>query len=60
MGKLNNAKKLNDLGVPSNNRLEQLKENRLGEYSIRINLQWRLCFKWQDNDAYNVIIEGYH
>ncbi len=57
---LNNAKQLNDLRVPPNNRLEQLKGNRLGEYSIRINQQWRLCFKWKDNDAYDVIIEDYH
>lgn len=57
---LNNAKQLNDLRIPPNNRLEALKGNRAGEYSIRINQQWRICFKWQDNDAYDVSIEDYH
>ena len=42
---LNNAKQLNDLRIPPNNRLEALKGNRIGEYSIRINNQWRICFK---------------
>lgn len=57
---LNNAKQLNDLRIPPNNRLELLKGNRLGEYSIRINKQWRICFKWKENDAYDVKIEDYH
>jgi proteic killer suppression protein len=57
---LNNAKQLSDLRIPPNNRLEALKGNRKGEYSIRINKQWRICFKWQDNDAYDVEIVDYH
>ena len=57
---LNNAKQLNDLRIPPNNRLEALKGQRAGEYSIGINQQWRICFKWKDNDAYAVSIEDYH
>lgn len=57
---LNNAKVITDLRIPPNNRLEALKGKRQGEYSIRINKQWRLCFKWQDGNAYNVKIEDYH
>lgn len=57
---LNNARQLTDLRIPPNNRLEQLKGNRNGEYSIRINAQWRICFKWVNNNADSVIIEDYH
>ena len=57
---LNNARQLSDLRIPPNNRLEALKGNKLGEYSIRINRQWRICFKWRDQDAYEVAIEDYH
>jgi toxin HigB-1 len=57
---LNNARKLNDLRVPPNNRLEALKGDRVGEHSIRINDQWRICFKWIDSNATDVIIEDYH
>ncbi|MCK4870225.1 MAG: type II toxin-antitoxin system RelE/ParE family toxin [Gammaproteobacteria bacterium] len=57
---LNNAKIITDLRIPPNNRLEALKGKRHGEHSIRINKQWRLCFKWQDGNAYNVKIEDYH
>lgn len=57
---LNNAKQLNDLRIPPNNRLEQLKGNRADEYSIRINRQWRITFKWKDNDVHDVEIEDYH
>lgn len=57
---LNNAKQLNDLRIPPNNRLEPLKGDRTGEYSIRINDQWRICFKWLDNDAYDVTVVDYH
>lgn len=57
---LNNAKKLDDLRIPPNNRLEALKGNRAGQHSIRINDQWRICFKWHDGNVSRVIIEDYH
>lgn len=57
---LNNANVLNDLRIPPNNRLEALKGNRSGEYSIRVNDQWRVCFKWSEGNAFDVIIEDYH
>jgi toxin HigB-1 len=57
---LNRAMTLNDLRVPPANRLEKLKGDRTGQYSIRINDQWRICFEWQDGDAYDVEIEDYH
>ena len=57
---LNAANVLRDLQVPPNNKLEALKGNRTGECSIRINDQWRICFKWSDGNVYNVIIEDYH
>lgn len=57
---LNSAKKLNDLRIPPNNRLEALKGQRIGEHSIRVNDQWRICFKWSENNAHDVTIEDYH
>ena len=57
---LNRATNLNDLKVPPANRLEKLKGDRAGQYSIRINDQWRICFKWQDNDAFEVEMVDYH
>lgn len=57
---LNNANILSDLTIPPNNRLEALKGNRQGEFSIRINKQWRICFEWSGGSVYNVIIEDYH
>jgi toxin HigB-1 len=57
---LNRAMTLNDLQVPPANRLEKLKGDRAGQYSIRINDQWRICFEWQGGDAYDVEIEDYH
>ena len=57
---LNNAKQLKDLSIPPNNRLEPLKGDRKGQHSIRINRQWRICFRWVENDAYAVAIEDYH
>lgn len=57
---LNNAKSINDLRIPPANRLERLTGNRLGQYSIRINDQWRICFDWEDSTAYNVEIVDYH
>jgi toxin HigB-1 len=57
---LNNAKTLEDLRVPPANRLERLKGNRNGQYSIRINDQWRVCFVWSDGNADRVEITDYH
>jgi len=57
---LHQAKNLNDLRSPPGNHLELLKGNRKGQYSIRINNQWRLCFCWINNDAYDVEIVDYH
>ncbi len=49
-----------DLRVPPGNRLERLTRDREGQYSIRINDQWRICFTWQGTDAYDVEIVDYH
>jgi len=57
---LNRAESLNDLRVPPANRLEKLKGDRLGQHSIRINDQWRICFIWQDRNALQVEIVDYH
>ena len=57
---LDDAVDLQDLLAPPGNRLEKLKGNRTGQYSIRINDQWRICFKWSDNKAHNVEIVDYH
>lgn len=57
---LNRAVTINDLRVPPANRLEKLKGNRVGQYSIRINNRWRICFEWRDGDAYQVEIVDYH
>ena len=54
------AEALPDLRIPSGNRLEKLKGRRAGQYSIRINDQWRVCFDWKDGDAHDVEIVGYH
>jgi len=57
---LNRAETLQDLRVPPANRLERLVGDRQNQYSIRINDQWRVCFEWQDGDAFNVEIVDYH
>jgi proteic killer suppression protein len=57
---VNNSINLNDLRVPPANRLEKLGGNRAGQYSIRINDQWRICFEWRGSDAFNVEITDYH
>ena len=54
------AIEIKDLWFPPSNRLEALKENRKGQWSIRINQQWRLCFRWLDGDAEGVEIVDYH
>lgn len=57
---INNAQNINDLRIPPSNRLEKLSGDRAGQYSIRINDQWRICFVWKDNNAYYVEITDYH
>jgi proteic killer suppression protein len=57
---LNNAKVLRDLAVPPNNRLEALRGGRAGQHSIRINDQWRICFRWTDGGPSDVEIVDYH
>lgn len=57
---LNNAQTLADLRVPPGNRLEKLSGDREGQYSIRINDRWRVCFEWRNGDAYEVEIVDYH
>lgn len=49
-----------DLRLPPGNRLEKLKGDRAGQWSIRINQQWRICFCWRSGDAYDVEIVDYH
>jgi proteic killer suppression protein len=57
---LDAAEKLDDLRVPPGNRLERLKGDRSGHHSIRINDQWRICFRWRNDHAYDVEIVDYH
>lgn len=57
---LDAAPELSALRIPPGNRLEALKGKRRGQYSIRINNQWRVCFKWKDGDAFDVEIADYH
>jgi toxin HigB-1 len=57
---INNARQFADLALPPGNRLEALKGARRGQHSVRINDQWRICFKWKDGHAYEVEIVDYH
>jgi len=57
---LDAAESLNDLAVPPGNRLEKMRGRRDGQHSIRINDQWRICFRWDHGDAYEVEIADYH
>jgi len=57
---LDAAPELKTLRVPPGNRLEALKGDRKGQHSIRINEQWRICFRWKSGDAYSVEITDYH
>lgn len=54
------AERLQDLRISPANRLEKLSGGRVGQYSIRINQQWRICFEWRDETAHNVEIVDYH
>jgi len=60
LGLLNAAKHVEDLRLPAGNKLEPLRGNRAGQYSIRINQKWRICFKWHDGNAHDVEIVDYH
>ena len=57
---LHAARRLQDLRCPPGNHLEALKGDRAGEYSIRINERWRICFRWRDGEAHEVEIVDYH
>lgn len=57
---LDAAQSLEDLRVPPGNRLERLRGDRSGQHSIRINDQWRICFRWRSGDAHDVEIVDYH
>ena len=57
---LNNAAQLADLLIPPGNRLEPLKGDRRGQYSIRVNERIRICFVWKDGDCYEVEVVDYH
>ncbi len=54
------AEQLTDLRLPPGNRLEKLRGNRAGQHSIRVNEQWRICFRWRAGDAYDVEVTDYH
>lgn len=57
---LDAATTIEDLRIPSGNRLEKLRGDRAGQWSIRVNDQWRLCFEWHGSDAYQVELVDYH
>jgi proteic killer suppression protein len=57
---LDAAESLQDLRVPPGNRLERLSADRAGQHSVRVNDQWRICFRWRDGDALDVEIVDYH
>jgi len=57
---LHTARRLDDLRVPPGNRLEALRGDRTGQHSIRVNNRFRICFVWQDGDAFDVEIADYH
>jgi len=57
---LDAAEAVEDLRIPPGNRLERLSGDRVGQYSIRVNEQWRICFRWERGDAYDVEITDYH
>ena len=57
---IDSAEELRDLSSPPGNRLEALKGDREGQHSVRVNDQYRICFRWKDGDAFDVEITGYH
>ena len=60
LDQLNRVDRLQDLAVPPGNQLERLKRDRAGQHSIRINDQYRICFRWEAGDAHEVEITDYH
>lgn len=60
LNQLEAAGTIQDLRVPPSNHLEALAGDRAGQYSIRVNAKWRVCFEWRDGDAWNVEIVDYH
>ena len=60
LGFLEDAVDINDLRVPPGNRLEAMKGDRKGQHSIRVNDQWRVCFRWSNGNAFDVEITDYH
>jgi proteic killer suppression protein len=57
---VNYARDLRELSVPAGNRLELLRGDRAGRYSIRVNARYRICFRWEDGDAFEVEVTDYH
>lgn len=57
---LDSVTRLDDLRLPPSNKLERLKGNRIGQWSIRINNQWRVCFRFEQGDVFDVEIVDYH
>jgi len=57
---LDASRTLDDLRLPPSNRLEALRGDRKGCYSVRVNMQYRVCFRWREGDAYDVEIVDYH
>jgi proteic killer suppression protein len=60
LDQVNRVREISELSVPPGNRLERLRGNRRQQYSIRINQQFRICFKWKEGHAYEVEITDYH
>ena len=60
LDQLNRVKDLLELSIPPGNRLERLRGDREGQHSIRINEQYRICFRWEESDAYEVEVTDYH
>jgi toxin HigB-1 len=57
---LNRVRTVEELAIPPGNRLERLRGDRKAQWSIRLNIQWRICFNWENGDAHNVEIADYH
>ena len=57
---IDSAQTINDLRMPPSNHLEKLVGDRVGQYSIRVNKQWRICFVWEDGDAAEIELTDYH
>ena len=60
LDQINRVRELRELAIPPGNRLESLRGDRAGQYSIRINDQFRICFRWEEGEAYEIEITDYH